>query len=183
MKAKKARRPGRARAKALAVRADPIREQLFVEAYCGISNFNASDAYRRAGFTGTAASIGANAARLIGSDRVRAAIETRVAARLAELKIMDGDEALTRLSTFARADIRALFPPGHRISQLPAAVAMCIKSVTPTAHGLKFELYDAMHANELMAKVAGRLKEVLKVTFTLEQIMAAANAPPAEPPA
>lgn len=152
------------------------RELLFVEAYCGVANFNASDAYRAAGYEGKPASVSANAARLIGSDRVSKAVSAKLSARVQQLRIMDGDEALTRISTFARADIRKLFPPESRIAQLPDEVAACVKSITPNKFGLRIELIDPLRANELMAKVAGRLKETIKVEHTLEQIMAMANA-------
>jgi hypothetical protein len=38
-------------------------------------------------------------------------------------------------------------------------------------------LIDPLRASELMAKVAGRLKDTVKVEHTLEEIMALANKP------
>jgi hypothetical protein len=154
----------------------PVRELLFVEAYCGVAGGNATEAYRIAGFKSTHASAGPNAGRLIKKDRVAKAIAARTALRIRKL-IMDGDEALERISTFARADMRKLFPPDHPIAKLPAEVAMCIKSVTPGKYGTRLELIDPLRANELMAKATGKLKETVKVEHTLEEIMALANQP------
>lgn len=155
------------------------RQFLFVEAYFGAAHFNASEAYRLAGYEGAPESVSANAARLIGSDRVHQAVAARTAALAARLgPIMDGDEALTRISTFARGDIRKLFPPESRIAQLPDEVAACIKSITPNKFGMRIELIDPLRASELMAKVSGRLKETIKVEHTLEEIMSLANQQP-----
>lgn len=151
------------------------RELLFVEAYCGVAGGNASEAYRIAGYKGTAESVSANAARLKGSDRVARAIAARTALRVRKL-IMDGDEALERISMFARADIRKLFPEGSALRNLPDDVAVCIKSVTPSKYGTRLELIDPLRANELMAKVAGRLKETVKVERSLEDILSEVNA-------
>jgi hypothetical protein len=105
---------------------------------------------------------------------------------LERLKIMDGDEALERITALARVDVRKMFPPDSPIAQLPDDVAIAVKSVTPTRYGLRIEVYDALRANELMAKSAGRLKDQVKVDApTLAELMAAANetravgAPPA----
>lgn len=157
------------------------RELLFVEAYVGVAGLNASEAYRLAGFQCAPESVGPNAGRLIKKDRVAAAVHARLAARVQQLRIMDGDEALARITTFARADIRKLFPPESAIAKLDDATAACIKSVTPNKYGIRIELVDPLRANELMAKVAGKLKETVKVEHTLEEIMALANKAPELP--
>src|SRR5688572_11902551 len=131
------------------------RELLFVEAYCGVANFNATKAYEMAGYR----SSDANACRLIGKDRVSQAVAAKVASRAQLLQVMDGDEALGRITEFARADIRLLFPEDHPYRRLPDAVARSIKAVTPNRYGTRIELYDALKANELMAKASGKLKE------------------------
>lgn len=164
---------------------DPLqlspREQLFVAAYCGVAAFNASEAYRLAGYKGNPASVSTHASRLVGSGRVAAAIAGRVQARVAELAIMDGDEALQRISRFARGDIRKLLHPDDPIAQLPDEIALCIKSIVPNAFGRRLVLHDSLAAALTMAKVAGRLKEVLKIEHSLEDIMARANGTPGEP--
>lgn len=153
------------------------RELLFVEAYIGVAGLNASEAYRLAGFQCAPESVGPNAGRLIKKDRVAKAVQARLSVRVQQLRIMDGDEALMRITAFARADIRKLFPPESPIAKLPDDVAACIKSVTPNKYGTRIELIDPLRASELMAKVAGRLKETVKVEHTLEEIMALANKP------
>jgi hypothetical protein len=111
------------------------RELLFVEAYVGVAGLNASEAYRLAGFQCAPESVGPNAGRLIKKDRVANAVKARLSARVQQLRIMDGDEALARITQFARADIRKLFPPESRSRKLPDEVAACIKSVTPNKFG------------------------------------------------
>lgn len=152
------------------------RELLFVEAYCGVANFNASEAYRLAGFEGKPASISANAARLIGSDRVSKAVAAKFTARIHALRVMDGDEALERLTYYARADIGKVLAADDPIAQLPDDIRLCIKTVRPGKFGRTIELYDSMKATELMAKSAGKLKEIHVVEHTLEEVLALSNA-------
>lgn len=147
------------------------RELLFVEAYCGAANFNATKALELAGYK----RIRQNGCRLLTKDYIADAIAARLAVRAQKL-IMDGDEALERISRFGRADIRKLFPADHVYQKLPDEIALCIKSITATRYGDRLELYDALKAAELMAKVAGKLKETVKVEHALEDILAAANA-------
>jgi hypothetical protein len=94
------------------------RELLFVAAYCGPANFNATTAYALAGYRRSTA----NACRLIGRDRIGLAIARKVAERTQRLQAMAGDEALERLTRVGRSTIRELLPPGHylRASGSPA---------------------------------------------------------------
>jgi hypothetical protein len=140
-----------------------VREQVFVDRY--LVTFNASAAYIQAGYKRSSGRH--NAARLLRKPRIAAAIQAKIST------IMDGDEALTRLSMNARFDPRKLFPADKRIAELPDDVALCIKAVTPTKHGLKIEWNDPQKAAELLAKAGGRLKE--HVEHTLEDILSAAN--------
>jgi hypothetical protein len=149
-------------------------ELKFVTMFCGVAEFNASKAYELAGYKPHRE----NAARLARKPRVAAAIAARIEEDATRLKAMGGDEALERLTVFARgADIRAVFPDEPRIAALSDVEAACVKAVTRTKHGLRIEFYDAMHANEVIAKGTGKLKETVQVAHTLEQIMAMANAP------
>jgi hypothetical protein len=152
------------------------RELLFVEAYCGVANFNACEAYRAAGFEGKPASVSANAARLIASDRVSKAVASKLATRLTALRVMDGEEALRRLTLYARADIGHVLPADHPIKQLPEEARLLIKSIRPGRYGTVIELHDSMKATELLAKAAGALKETVKVEHSLAELMAMANA-------
>jgi hypothetical protein len=153
-------------------------EFLFVEAFCGAARFRAITAYELAGFKVAGGQARANASRMLRRERVAKAITARLAARAGLLGIMDGDEALEGLSLLARSDIRKAFPETHWIAKLPDEIALCIKAITPTKHGHRIELYDKGHHLEVMAKVAGKLKETVKVEHTLEEIMAAANREP-----
>ncbi len=85
--------------------------------------------------------------------------------------MMGGDEAMTQLTVFARADIGAVLPPDHPIAKLPPDVRATIKAVRPTRYGDVIELHDAMKATELIAKGAGRLRDALE-TRSLEAILA-----------
>jgi len=151
------------------------RELLFVEAFLGEAHFRAAKAYELAGYKVTGASHRANASRMLTRERVAAAIAARLANRVERLRIMDGDEALEGISSMARVDIRLVFPENSPLRKLPDEVADAIKSVTPTKYGYKFEMYDKLHARETMAKVHGKLKDVVKVEHSLEDIMARAN--------
>jgi hypothetical protein len=153
-------------------------ELLFVEAFVGAAKFRAAKAYELAGYKTTGAASRANASRMLTRERVAAAIQARLQERVKAMRIMDGDEALEGISTMGRVDIRKLFPPDSRIAKLPDDVADAIKSVTPTKYGHRIEMYDKLRARELMAKVAGRLKETLTVEHTLEDILAFSNRPP-----
>jgi hypothetical protein len=142
-----------------------LREQVFV-ACLFLTNFNASKSYELAGFKPGRH----NAARLFAKKRIQQAIKAKLAP-----KIMLGDEALERITLNARFDPRKLFPLEKKIASLPDDVALAIKAVTPTKHGLRIEWHDAQRAAELLAKAAGRLKETIQVDHTLEEIMAHSN--------
>ncbi len=145
-----------------------VREQVFVDRY--LLTFNASQAYAAAGYKPGRH----NAARLLRKPRVQRAIQASLA------PVMSGQEALARLSTHARADIRKLFPQNSAIATLPDDVALTVKAVWPTKYGYRIETYDAQRASELLAKSAGVLKETVKVERSLEEIMARANTPSAD---
>lgn len=151
------------------------RELLFVNAYVGPALFRAAKAYELAGYKVTGASSRANASRMLTRPRVEAAVAALMAERVKALRIMAGDEALEGISNMGRVDIRKCFPPESSIAKLPDDVADAVKAVTPTKFGYRIEMYDKLRARETMAKVAGALKDTLKVEHTLEDIMAAAN--------
>jgi hypothetical protein len=136
------------------------RELLFVEHYCGDAFFVASKAYELAGYKPNRF----NAARLITKEHVSQAIADRLAARVQQVRdVMDGDEAMKRLSLYARADIGLVLGPNDPIAQLPPEVRLAVKAVRPGRFGRAVEMYDAMKATELLAKAAGKLKEVVQV--------------------
>lgn len=155
------------------------RELLFVEAYIGAAEFNATRAYELAGFhSKTRAGLRANAARLIARDTVARAVAAKVAERAQQLRaVMDGDEALERLTRYARADIGKVLDPEDPLAKLPDEVRLTIKAVRPNRYGRVIELYDAMKAAELLAKADGKLVERHEHKVTLEEIVARANEP------
>ena len=151
------------------------RELLFVEAYVGVALGRAAKAYELAGYKVTGASHRANASRMLTRPRVEAAIAARLGDRVERLRIMDGDEALEGISNLGRVGIKAVCTDLAWVQALPDEVADAIKSITPTKHGYRIEMYDKLHARETMAKVHGKLKDVVKVEHSLEDIMARAN--------
>jgi len=146
------------------------KELIFVECYTGISKFNGSDAYKRAGFKPNRH----NAARLITKENVERAIAERLGSRLRTLQ-MDGDEALEGISRIARADIRKVLTPGGNIvpiNELDDETADAIASIKvverriPDGDGgfeveytKEFKFYDKLDARKVMAKAAGKLVE------------------------
>lgn len=130
-------------------------EALFVLEYR--KDRNATRAYRTV-YGCSQKSAEANGTRLIRKARVTAAIAELEADR-AKALIMDGDEALQRISLYGRADIGKVLDPSDRLAQLPDEARLLIKTVRDTRYGRVIELHDALRASEIMAKAAGRLKE------------------------
>lgn len=168
-------------ADALAVtllRACTGREQAFILELVAHPDLTHREAFRRAGFSWKSDnSIDANGSKVLRRDRVKkalaalrtAALESKVAA-----VVMTGEEALERLSTFARADIGQILGPDDPLSKLSLEVRQTIKAVRPTRYGRVIELFDSLRATELMAKASGKLTEKHEHDhkFTLEDIVA-----------
>lgn len=152
------------------------RELLFVEAYCGAANFVAIKAYEVAGYSmrGRNNSVYANAANVLRKPKVQDAIAVRLSARVERLRIMDGDEALERLSLYARSSIKALLDESDPLRQLPDDVLATVKAIRPGRYGRTLELYDALQATQLMAKAHGKLRDHVdhEHKFTLEDLVA-----------
>lgn len=161
------------------LRACTGREQAFILELVAHPDLTHREAFRRAGYCKGSAdnSLDANAAKVLKRDRVQkalialrtVALESKVAA-----VVMTGEEALERLSTFARADIGQILGPDDVLSKLPPEVRQTIKAVRPTRYGRVIELFDSLRATELMAKAAGKLteKHEHEHKFTLEDIVA-----------
>jgi len=153
------------------------RERLFVEAYCGVANMNAAKAYELAGYKPGRE----NAARLTTKDHIKAAIDEGLEERRRRL-VMDDREAKERLTQIARGSIKPFLHPDDPLLKCDAAGVRLIsdaelaliKSITPNRYGRKIELHDPVHCTELMAKIAGALKDTVKVEHTLEDIVAGA---------
>lgn len=151
-------------------------ELLFVEAYCGVARFSAHKAFQVAGYKGVGSVARSNAIKILAKDRVQRAVADRLGARIKQLRIMDGDEALERISIMARGDIGQVLSPDDPLGKLPEEARLLIKSVRPTKFGRSIELYDALRAAEILAKAGGRLKETVHVE-SLEELIAASRAP------
>lgn len=158
------------------------KELLFVEHYFAAANFNASVAYQLAGFQSTPGSVRGNASRLIARDRVQQAVSARMAALVQQARtgggVMNGDEAMERLSLYARADIGKVLGPEDPIAKLPDEIRLCVKSVRETKYGRVIELHDALHATETLGKAAGRLKETVEITNRVPLFALPADAEP-----
>ncbi len=133
------------------------RELLFVAAYTGVALGNASKSYELAGYSGRGGAQRTNACKMLTKDHIAAAISERLALRVERLSVMDGDEALERISVLARGEIGLVLGPHDVLSKLPLEARMLIKSVRDTKHGRHIELYDALRASEIMAKAGGKL--------------------------
>lgn len=155
----------------------PARELLFVEAYCGVAGYNATTAYRLAGFRSKSRSAAStNASHLMARDRVAKAIARRLGERIRQVEgAMDGDEALKRIAAMGRGDIRKVLPVRHPLKTLPDDAALLIRSVSPTPNGLRVEIHDALRACELVARATGKLKDQTEGKLTLEEFVAGAH--------
>lgn len=156
------------------------KEQSFVDALGSNPTGNARDAAIAAGYSAKTARI--IASQLLAKDHIKQALckfrDDRVSAAIiasdvVAARVMDGDEAMLKLSLYARADIGLILGPEHRISKLPPEVRLCIKSVRPTRYGDVVELHDSMRATELLAKAGGKLRDAVDVsgTLSIEQIL------------
>lgn len=118
------------------------KQQAFIEEYlaCG---FNASEAARRAGYTGKPNVVGP---RLLANVSIQATIRQALADRA-----MPADEVLARLAEHARGNIGAFIatnddgvPSGFSLSN--DRPLHMVKKVTVTEKGWSFEMYDAQAA-------------------------------------
>ena len=127
------------------------KQKAFIEYY--LQSWNATEAALKAGYS-------ERTARSIGSENLtKPYIQEEIQRRLDEI-CMTSDEVLTSLAEIGRADISdfiELDDTGH-IKQFDFGKAQkagklhLLKSITPTANGLKIELHDRMKALELIGK-------------------------------
>jgi phage terminase small subunit len=132
------------------------RQRRFIEEY--LQCLNASEAARRAGYTGEANVVGPRVLANVGIRRI-------VDARLAEMTL-PASEILTRLTeqaTASIADFIAIDPDGSMRLDLATAHAngklRLVKALVPTPAGIKLELYDAQAALVHLGKHHGLWKE------------------------
>ena len=160
-------------------------EQAFILELVAHPELPQYEAYRRSGYGPNSSddTADANARKVLARDRVQAALNA-LRRNVLEIKateaVMTGEEALGRLSLYARSDIGQIVGPDHPISKLPREARLVIKAVRPTRYGDVIELYDAMRATELMAKAGGKLKDHVEHSgkVTLEDLVAGEEMPP-----
>lgn len=145
------------------------KQRIFVDEY--LKCWNASEAARLAGYSKrTAGSIGAE-------NLTKPEIATEIKKRL-DVSAMSADEVIQSIGDIGRADISDFIEideKGH-IKNLDFAKAKkagklgLIKSITPTANGLKIELHDKMRALELMGKHHGLFMDKIDITTDGEKL-------------
>lgn len=155
----------------------------FVDFFVGEAAGNGAKAAELSGWSKTSAKV--IASRLLKDPRIKAAIVHRqgvlvnqalTATDVVNSRVMTGEEALERLTVFARADIGCVLDPEDPIAKLPADVRATVKSITPNRYGRRIELHDSMRATELLAKAGGKLKDIVQVE-SLEALIAKSMQP------
>jgi len=115
------------------------KRKLFIEEY--LTCWNATEAARRAGYKHPRR----QGSRLLSFVDIKDAIRARL-----QEKAMDADEVLARLADQGKASIAEFL----KVTQDGVAIdwitveqkGHLVKSLTPTAHGMRLELYDAQSA-------------------------------------
>ena len=135
------------------------KQRLFVAEY--LTDFNATAAYRRAGYTARGNSAEVNASRLLRNAKVAAAIDEAIEERLKALGVTSY-RVLEELSRLAFSDVRTYVvwgPDGVRLKESAdltdeAAAAVAEVSQTPSQYGnsIKFKLHDKKGSLELLGK-------------------------------
>lgn len=147
------------------------KRKLFIEAY--LDCLNATEAARRAGY----ATPMQEGHRLLRIDEIKEAVREGMQARA-----MPADEVLARLTAIASADIRDLFDfdaDGNmkKLKLTRDAPLYMIKSLVPTAKGLKVELHDAQAALNTLAKHHGLLHDTnINLTLTPDELRSMSDA-------
>jgi len=134
-------------------------QQHFVLEYLS-NGYNATEAYAQAHPAAKRTTAAAEGYRLLRHPAIAAIIQREERKRWTRLQ-MDGDEALGLISLVARADIAEAFDEKGElrpVREWPKDLRLCVKSIRPGAFGDTLVFYDALHAREIMAQVAGRLK-------------------------
>ncbi len=130
------------------------KQQIFINEF--LKCFNATEAARRAGYSGNDNTLGVTGAKLVRNGKVKAAID----ARLAE-SAMSANEVLKRLGDMARGDIgdfsEVELKGGLKDHPLSHLVKRMTTEVKEDANGkvtykAQIELYDAQSALNTLAK-------------------------------
>jgi hypothetical protein len=124
------------------------KQQAFVAEY--LKCWNASEAARRAGYTGDANTVGP---RLLADVGIKAEIDQRKAELL-----MSADEVMVRLTEQGRAAYAPYIRPDGSVNMADLVLdgkAHLIKKIKPTKEGNEIEFYDAQTALAMIAKAHG----------------------------
>ena len=172
-----------------------VKHRVFVAEY--LTDFNATAAYRRAGYTARGNSAEVNASRLLKNAKVAAAIDEAIEERLRALGVTSY-RVLEELSRLAFSDIRNYVKWGTaNVSLIDSeeladdeAAAVAEVSQTPTQHGnsVKFKLHDKKGSLELLGKHLKLFTDKREhsgpdggqITFTFDMARASGAAQPSE---
>lgn len=137
-------------------------QRAFIEEY--LTCWNATQAAKRAGYTGSYDVLRVTASETLRKPEVRAAIE----ARLAE-KAMTADEVLARMAEIARGSMADFITVNGRtrLDFKKAEVTgklFLIRSYSKGPRGTKIELYSALEALVQLGKAHGLFTEKVDVT-------------------
>lgn len=138
-----------------------FRQRLFTEYY--LSTGNATEAARRAGYSGSDETLAARGYDLVNLPEIKEAIEDRI-----EEAAMEADEILGRITTLARTDLFDwvdVTESGAVVLNLKkgqqAGKGICVKKWVPTRYGDRIEFHDPLVAHQVLAKMSGLLKEAI----------------------
>ena len=145
------------------------RREVFISEYIN-NRFNATQAAIKAGYSEKSARVAGH--RLITNDNVAEEIALRV-----KEMCMSGEEAMGLLSDQARGTLDDCMDVGEdgkvRLNFNKAkenGKLHLIKSIVPTANGIKVELYSSQRALELIAKAQGVFVDKVDITTKGEKI-------------
>lgn len=139
-----------------------FRQRMFVLAYLGEANGNATEAARIAGY----AEPNTQGPRLLVNVGIRVAIDAKL-----NHVALSADETLARLSDMASADMADFTDPsgedGFTLNLAKARASgktHLIKKLAHTKDGVRIELHDAQGALEKLARYHGLLKDRVEHT-------------------
>ena len=135
------------------------RHQRFVAEY--LTDFNATAAYKRAGYKCSTAAAEASAARLLGTAKVRAAVDAAQGKLLDKLELT-AERVLLELARLSFSDVRSLVDSEGKmipLQDLSDEAAACIVGVEWKDGVPKYKLADKNTALGNALKVLGLLRE------------------------
>lgn len=170
------RRPLAAKALVQSMRMKLTPQQMsFVYNYIGVSNFNATDAYRRA--FNTPQGINIHGHKLLGMPHIQAAIQTAMDARARKLELTP-ERILLEIMRVAFLDPVDLFDENGNLKKIididpDARRALEGFDFEDTKHGTRkrIKMIDKLKALELLGRHLKLFKEEINIHLTYEQIL------------